>query len=168
MADILPINLDYESYDELVEEVEILTPKYLLALESLEKSEGLQKTHECLQQVTAYWERLSLLFDELEEIPWSKAFDPSFSEMRMRALQNELEVLEGIYLPMHRQIYFSKPQDLAPMTWEVASCVLHRMDQILDGQGFVDSHKDRCFVRKVLRGNAARRDHLEKAVSRSL
>lgn len=141
-----------------VDEVDILVPKYLEALDLLECQEKIEAIEPKLKNVVAYWERLTRLFVELKPLEPDMPFD----QITRDCLQAELVVLEKVYLRINLRIDFH-PETMRDIDWDVAEKLLERMDWVLKKMGFRVKQKDRFFLRTVKQKNLAkRREAIEK------
>lgn len=145
------IKVDFQSVDfeSAVDEVDLLVPKYLEALDELEGVECLNEIPTRLQHVEAYWERIAGLFEQMEPLE----VDVPFQEIMHNSLQAELGALERVYLMVNLRIEFSEAQWTKSM-WQAATTILNRMDKVLAGLGFADDHEDRALLQEMQIENA--------------
>ena len=148
MDKVVTLDLQALNFESAVNEVDILIPNYLGALGFLEKADKFEEMSNCLHNVIVYWERLDFLFQQLapleEEVP--------FKEIMINSLQSELSILEKVYLKINFKIEFSK-DNWDKALWEVVDSVLDRMDLVLEGLGFEDTHRDRILIKKMKLSN---------------
>lgn len=144
------LTLDFEAadFDAAVDEVDVLVPHYLEALQALNDAQDFADLPAALRNVESYWERLGKLFRQLEplesEIP--------FREIMLDTLQTELSILEQVYLRINLRIEFGKEQ-WTPSMWKAADQVLERMEVVLEGLGFAENHEDRRLIREMVESN---------------
>ena len=148
MAHNIAVDFQAFDFDGAVDEVDVMVPKYLDALQSLEEVERVEEIPMKLETVVTYWTRLTTLMQHLEEIENKIPFD----EIKKNSLQSELTVLEKIYLSVNLRIEFTESQWTKTM-WHAADTVLNRMDIVLEGLGFEEDHDDRLLVRELKANN---------------
>lgn len=145
------ISLDqnqYFDYESAVDEVEVLIPKYLDALDLLESVDNFEDIPHLLQNVEAYWQRISTLLKQVESIE----DDASFCEAILNTQKSELMVLEKLYLKVNERIHFSQAHWTKAM-WKAAEDLLSRIDVLLEAMGFEEGHDDRVLIMEVKRNN---------------
>lgn len=145
MADIVAIDLQTVDFESAVDEVDILVPRYLAAMEALEEVDSAEEIGSRLQNVVVYWQRLSLLFQQLEPID----ADLPFKDIMRNTLQAELAALERVYLKLNIRIEFDE-KHWTKALWKAARDVLKRMDSVLDQLEFPEEHDDRLLITKML------------------
>ena len=148
MADNITFDFEALDFESAVDEVDIIVPKYLEALEQLEKVDKLELVPTAIQNVIVYWERLDLLFRQIapleNEVP--------FQQIMTDTLQSELAVLERVYLAVNLRIQFSETKWTREM-WDAAEAVLARMDKVLESLGFAKEHDDRLLIAELQANN---------------
>lgn len=162
MADNIAFDFEALDFESAVDEVDIIVPKYLESLENLEKVEDLEAVPFAIQNVVVYWERLNLLFKQIEplehEIP--------FRQIMNDTLQSELAVLERVYLAINLRIQFRENQWNESM-WNAAEVVLGRMSQVLEALGYEAEHEDRLLVDDLISTNAKKRHQWTRRARRA-
>lgn len=148
MAKIVTLDLAAIDFDSAVDEVDILVPKYLEALETLDAALTVEDVGRSLQGVSVYWERLALLFRQIAPLEVSVPFE----DIIRSTLQTELTVLERVYLRINLRLQLSE-SEWSDELFNVASDVLARLDALLIALGFDETHPDRAFVLRVQREN---------------
>lgn len=148
---IVHFDLEAVDFETAVDEVDILIPKYLENLEHLEQFNTFDELPRLLQNVAVYWDRLSLLFEQLapldKEVP--------FTEIMRNSLQSELSTLESVYLKINLCIEFKEQEWARPM-WKAAEEVLDRMDTVLENLGFDEFDDDRILIADLQAKNRAK------------
>jgi hypothetical protein len=144
MSNIVNFDLNAIDFESAVDEIDILVPKYLESLEMLGSTEDFEEIQRRLQNVVAYWERLALVFSQIEPLE----DDIPFKEIIRDSLQSELATLEQAYLKVNLRIEFSENQWTKSM-WKAAKAVLHRMDEVLEKLGFPEEHQDRQLIDEI-------------------
>lgn len=146
---IVHFDLEALDFESAVDEVDILVPKYLEALEKLEAADSFAEIPSRLQNVVVYWERLTLLFQQLQplenEVP--------FGEIMSNSLQSELATLEKVYLRINLRIEFVESKWTRSL-WKAAELVLERMDIVLAGLSFAEDHEDRLLIAELQTKNS--------------
>jgi hypothetical protein len=149
----MSLNFKEINFDNAVDEVDFMVPKYLEALEDLEKENRFENIPICLKNVVTYWDRLSVLFAEIKPYEAELPFD----EIAQDSLQAELGVLEKVYLSLNLRIEFAENcwnDDL----WIASEVILHRMDAVLELLQFKESSEDRQFIQEILKKNCAKQE----------
>lgn len=150
MANIISfIESQFFDYEEALEEIEFLVPKYLESVECLEEEDRLEAIPGCLRNVEAYWGRLSSLLSGVQNLEE----DPSLKTAIVNSQQSELMVLERVYLKINERIHFSE-QHWTHAMWCAAESILNRMDIVLDSLGFDQEHEDRMLVQEIKNKNS--------------
>lgn len=131
-------------FDAVVDEIDVIVPKYLEAIECLAAAGSLDEILDDLQNTEAYWNRLVKLFDEIEPLEQ----DLPFEEIKRDGLQTELCALEQVYLRLNMQIEFSR-NHWTKSLFNAAAKILNRMDFVLEGMGYPEEHEDRILIRII-------------------
>lgn len=150
-SNIVHFDLEAVDFESAVDEVDILIPKYLESLTGLEVVEQFEDLPRRLQNVSVYWERLSLLFEQLEPLEEKVPF----KDIMFNALQSELSTLEKVYLKINLQIEFNESEWTRAM-WKAADEVLDRMDTVLESLGFDEFDDDRILIADLSAKNRAK------------
>lgn len=158
MADNIAFDFEALDFESAVDEVDIIVPKYLESLEHLEHVKDLEHVPTAVQNVVVYWERLDLLFRQIEPLE----HEVPFRQIMTDALQSELGVLERVYLAVNLRIQFKESQWNTAM-WNAAEALLERMDKVLEGLGFPEDHEDRLLASELQVKNRELRVHWEQA-----
>lgn len=148
MADNITFDFEALDFESAVDEVDIIVPKYLEALENLEKVKDLDEVPFAIQNVIVYWERLDLLFRQIEPLEQ----DVPIRQILTDTLQSELAVLEHVYLGINLRIQFREDK-WSEGLWKAAEIVLNRMDRVLEGLGFDAEHEDRLLIAELSSAN---------------
>lgn len=152
MADIVTLDTKAIDFESAVDEVDILIPRYLEAVEALRDTEKVEDITSRLQHVMVYWERLSLLFEQIQPLE----ADIPFGLIIKDTLQAELATLEQVYLRLNLQIELSESEWTQEL-WEAAKQVLCRMDEVLALIGFPRDHEDRVLITEMTQQNQAKK-----------
>ncbi len=151
MAIIIPVHFEEsDSFDAVVDEIDLIVPKYLEALHDLQAYGEFSKIPLLMQNVRTYWDRLVSL------LKYAEAYEDEINirKIIVDTFQNELRILEEIYLRIDRSKIVSQPL-VQNVTSDVALSVLRRMDVLLTELGFVTNHKDRVLIRELIDDNRA-------------
>ena len=140
------------SYDDTVDEIEVLIPKYIESVKDLEEVSTIREIPALLINVGKYWDRLLSLFEELKDVDVEVDVDETITN----SLAKELKVLENVYLKVNNFIVFHE-QEWSTMMWQVAENLLDRMDFNLKSLGFDAQHEDRQLLQEMKANNALKR-----------
>lgn len=152
---IIPFNTSVADYDSAVEEIDILVPKYLDALQALKEDTNCVNIRTRLNNVAIYWERIAVLFDQLEKVEKSIDFEIAIKN----SLQSELTILEEVYFEITDSVDMKDLVD----GQELVEMIILRMDRILEELGFDEEHNDRVLMRRLMEDNRVRRSNAKKA-----
>jgi len=141
---IVNFDVDILDFESAVDEIDVLVPRYLSALQELEAVNTFAEIPIHLKNVVAYWERLVMLFEQLE--PLEK--DIPFRDIMINSLQSELGTLEKVYLKINLRIEFNESQWTRSL-WKAAEAVLNRMDVVLKQLNFSADHEDRILIAEL-------------------
>lgn len=148
---LVNLNIGHCDFDTAVDEVDVLVPKYLEAIQLLEGADGFAEMPTRLQNVVVYWDRLVSLFRQLEPLER----DIPFQDIMRNALQSELMTLEKVYLKINLRIEFNESQ-CTRSVWRAAESVLERMDAVLEALGFAENHEDRVLIVQLRNKNGGK------------
>ncbi len=155
MADIILLNSHQTDYEIAVEEIDFLVPKYLSLVEELGSEMDIHNIGVLIANIVKYWNRLSTLLLQISNLE---------REMNIRdtmntALQNELSTLEKVYLYLQEHTNDSSREDV-----EILNITLMRMDTVLEGVGFQDSHRDRQLIQTLINHNMSKQERLRRTL----
>lgn len=146
MADNIVLNFDAVDFDAAVDEMDLLVPKYLKALEQLDTVKSLEEIPWYMKNVSQYWERIDKL---LRQVGPFEAHLP-INQIRKEALQSELQVLERVYLMLNIKIEWVR-EPISQNLRSAAYLTLARMDAVLSGLGFEKEHQDRFLIETLIK-----------------
>lgn len=148
MAEMVTLDLETVDFEHAVDEVDLLIPKYLEALEGLEEAETVDEVKQNMEGVATYWKRLTLLFRQIQPLE----MEIPFEEILLDTLQMELTVLEKVYLKVNLRLQMIE-SEWSDELFAVAHSLLARMEQVLEGLNFPQEHKDRVYVSQLNQEN---------------
>lgn len=151
MNKIVNFSAETVDFDVAVDEVDLLIPRYLEAIERLDMAQEDQEIEAAVQNVDVYWNRLRTLFQELEQVEQQLPFD----EIIRDTMQAELSTLERAYMRLNVRIEFSEAS-WTKRLWIAARAVLKRMDTVLRELGFPEHHEDRLLITDIQNRNRER------------
>lgn len=157
MRDELQVDFEAVDFDTAVDEVDVLVPKYLQALQDLEVAEHFSDMLVQLKNVRTYWNRLDLLLKQMAPLE----LDIPVAQILKDTLQSELGVLEQLYLSINLRIEFAPTRWTGEM-WEAADAVLDRMEEVLEELGFDETHQDRMLIAELQEKNIQLREKKSK------
>ncbi|MDF2549487.1 MAG: hypothetical protein K0S07_554 [Chlamydiales bacterium] len=146
MGHIVRVNLREVDFESAVDEVDLIVPKYLAALDHLEKESRASDVLDALSQVRVYWHRLKILIEEIAPLETQIPFE----HIMHNCLRQELAVLETVYSRLNARVsLISKMLD--PQDFVAAEVILERMDAILEEGGLLKEHKDRLYLKALFK-----------------
>ncbi|MBN4066563.1 hypothetical protein JYU14_00575 [Simkania negevensis] len=151
MVDIIAFDIGELDIDALSDELDILVPKYLEAINDLIDTRDLKQIPHYIHNIEVYWNRLSMLIEQLEA---EGIGSPDLHSERtlQEGRQKELGALEEVYLMLNKRI------KLGLCCWvdgllDASESVLSRMDRLLEELDFEDDHRDRRLIRQLKEEN---------------
>lgn len=145
MAEFIAFGAGFMDYDSTMDEIEVLIPKYLEAIDCLEGVDVTEDLPLALKNVEVYWDRLTTLFMQVRTLDTGM----QLKEIVSNSLRAELRILEKVYLGLNQRLMRPK-QEWSEMLFRSAELILLRMDRVLAGLGFREGDEDRSFVAKLM------------------
>jgi hypothetical protein len=150
---IIPFEQEVLDHEMIIDEIDVLVPKYLDAVEEVEDFQKMEQLPHLLQNVGAYWGRLWDLFEEAADTGIEDVC--KIDKVCQHALQAELTVLEQVYLKINLRLELDEKDWNRPL-WKAADEVLDRMDTVLEGIGFDEFEEDRILIAELQAKNRAK------------